>query len=102
MPCLYSIAHILLEHRLFLPCVLVVFLMSQHGTDIYSTPIVVDRSNQPSLIATNIEDGEFAHFICGRKHGAHFDQGGKIAPLHVPVPVLKSCSGVRMIVCKIV
>ena len=65
-------------------------------------PIVVYSSNQPYSIATNVEDGEFPHFICCWKYSAHFRQGSKIAALHVPVPVLKSCSGVRVVACKIV
>ena len=31
-----------------------------------------------------------------------FGSGGKVAPLHVPIPESQSCSGVWMIVCKIV
>jgi hypothetical protein len=49
--------------------------MGQHGTNIDLTPIVVNRRNQPSLIATDIEDGEFAYFIGGREHGVHFSLG---------------------------
>ena len=65
-------------------------------------PIVVYSSNQAYLIATNVEDGEVTHFIRCRKHGVHFRQGSKIASLHIAVPMLKSCSGIRMVACKIV
>src|SRR5262245_27028497 len=102
MPCLNRISYILLKHHLFLPSILIIFLMGQYDTDIHFMPIVVYSSNQPYLITTNVEDGEFTHFIRCRKHGAHFRQGSKIALLHVAVPVLKSCSGVRVVTCKIV
>src|SRR5262245_61172484 len=102
MPCLNRISYILLQHPLFLPSILIILLMGQYGTDIHFMPIVVYSSNQPYSIATDIEDGEFPHFICCRKHSAYFRQRGKIASLHVPVPVFKSCSSIWMITCKIV
>ena len=70
--------------------------MGQYGTDIHFMPIVVYSSNQSYFIATNVEDGEFPHFICCWKYSTHFRHGSKIASLHVLVPVLKSCSGVRV------
>src|SRR5262245_9538582 len=76
--------------------------MGQHSTDIHFLPIVMDRCNQPGLVAPNIEDGEFAHFIRRREHRTHVCQRGKIALFHVPVPMIKHRTGIGVIACKTV
>ncbi len=87
LPGLDSIPYILLEHPLFLPLVLIVFLMGQDGADIYFTPIVIDRSNEPCLVAPNIEDGQLTNFIRSWEHSTHFYQRGKIVLLHIKVRI---------------
>ena len=53
---LYSMAHLLPQHRLFLSFVLIVFLMGQHGTDIHFIWSVQHRECRPmdssSLVRT--------------------------------------------------
>ena len=74
---------------------LVVFGMGQHGPDIYLSSIVVNRNDQPNLVASNIEHREFTNLVGGWEDGAKLGEICEGALFHVGVPTGQRRLGIR-------
>ena len=48
---------------LFFPFARVVFLVAEDVADVNFVPIVMHGGNQSSLVAADVEDGEFSHLV---------------------------------------